>query len=138
MSAGEGLRFECTECGACCTNRGDYAHVYASDDEVRALAKLRGMSLGRFRRQYTFTDEYGWTQLVFRGKSCVFLDGKRCTVYEARPTQCRTFPFWRELVKNGEWTDRARELCEGVGRGRRYSKAEAEGLMLAFDRSEDD
>ena len=28
--------------------------------------------------------------------SCAFLDGNRCSVYAARPEQCRTFPFaWR-------------------------------------------
>ena len=133
-----GLRFECTQCGECCTNRGDYAHVYASDEEVRGLAKLLGLSVRDFRSEYTFEDEYGWTQLAFRGDQCVFLEGNRCRVYSARPTQCWTFPFWRALVKNGEWTPEARELCEGVDRGRRYSHAEAEELMVAFERSEED
>jgi Fe-S-cluster containining protein len=36
--------------------------------------------------------------------ACAFLDGARCTVYEARPTQCRTFPFWKEnLRRRGSW-----------------------------------
>ena len=25
--------------------------------------------------------------------SCAFLEGNRCSVYEARPEQCRTFPY---------------------------------------------
>jgi Fe-S-cluster containining protein len=28
--------------------------------------------------------------------SCAFLEGNRCAVYEARPEQCRSFPYaWR-------------------------------------------
>ncbi len=133
-----GLRFECTQCGGCCTNRGEYTHVYVSPDEVRGLARLLDMSVSDFRREHTFTDEYGWTQLSFTGERCRFLDGVRCRVYAARPTQCRTFPFWRDLVKGGEWTREAAELCEGVGRGRLYPIDEAEQLMVAFETSDED
>ncbi len=133
-----GLCFECTQCGGCCTNRGEYAYVYVGAAEVRALARLLGMGVLDFRREYTFVDEYGWTQLTFKGENCSFLDGVRCSVYAARPIQCRTFPFWRDLVKDGEWTQEARDLCEGVGRGRPYSQDEAEELMVAFGRSEED
>ncbi len=41
----EGLRFECTQCGGCCTNRGEYTHVYVSADEIRGLARLLDMSV---------------------------------------------------------------------------------------------
>ena len=39
MSAKPGLRFKCTQCGACCTARGEYAHVYLNPDEARELAE---------------------------------------------------------------------------------------------------
>ena len=33
-------------------------------------------------------------------EKCVFLssDGKQCSVYESRPVQCRTFPYWPALL----------------------------------------
>ncbi len=140
MKQKRGLRFECTQCGECCTNRGDYAHVYLNPDEVRALASFLGLTVRAFKGKYTFVDEYGWTQLVFSGPSCVFLDPetRRCRVYPARPTQCSTFPFWRSLVKDGEWTDEATRTCEGVGLGRLYSIEEAEEKMVAFEEAEED
>jgi Fe-S-cluster containining protein len=135
MSRARGLRFECTGCGGCCTARGQYAHVYLNPDELRDLADELGLSAGEFRRRYTFKDEYGYTQLRFDDASCVFLerDTNRCTVYGARPTQCRTFPFWRDLVRDGKWTAEARALCEGVGRGPAHPLEDAEARMLEME-----
>jgi Fe-S-cluster containining protein len=134
------LRFQCTECGECCRSRGEYVHVYMNREEERALADLLATSVRTFRRRYTFLDKEGWRQLNFAEGRCVFLDAEtnRCTVYAARPTQCRTFPFWRELVREGEWTAEARRLCEGIGQGRRHSEAEAEARMIQMDLSEAD
>lgn len=113
------LRFECTGCGKCCTQRGEYAHVYVGDAEVESLAKLLGVSLARFRREHTKLDTLGWRQLRFRDGLCTFLDpqSQRCTVYAARPVQCRTFPFWPEIVGPKGWSDEVKEMCEGIGRG---------------------
>ncbi|TMW62738.1 hypothetical protein Poli38472_005356 [Pythium oligandrum] len=45
---------------------------------------------------------------------CIFLDGKRCSIYEARPTQCRTFPWWpQNIVSDYDWRLAARQ-CEGI------------------------
>lgn len=134
MSATESkgkLRFECTECGHCCRVRGSYAHVYMTDEELTGLAKLKGLSESEFRWRYTTVDELGWTELLFDADRCVFLDdaSNRCTVYEARPTQCRTFPFWRNFVRDGEWTKEVGEMCEGVGRGEPRDPEAAEALM---------
>ncbi|KAJ1430089.1 hypothetical protein B484DRAFT_396069 [Ochromonadaceae sp. CCMP2298] len=37
-------------------------------------------------------------------EQCVFLDddGKRCTVYNARPIQCRTYPWWPNMIANAD------------------------------------
>jgi Fe-S-cluster containining protein len=140
LSGKGGLYFECTECGGCCTYKGEYAHVYASKREVEVLAELQGVSVRTFKRRYTFRDEYGWTQLRTNGDHCVFLDPdtRRCTVYKARPTQCRTFPFWPEFVANGEWTDEVRGMCEGIGRGRLYSIDEADARMIEMANAQDE
>lgn len=46
--------------------------------------------------------------------ACIFLENKKCSVYEARPTQCRTFPFWPHQVHSpSDWAQAARE-CEGI------------------------
>jgi Fe-S-cluster containining protein len=130
------LRFECTQCARCCTNRGEYAYVYLNDEESRDLAEHLGLRRREFERRYTFVDEDGWRQLRFEDERCVFLtDDGRCSVYPARPTQCRTFPFWPEMIRDGRWTPAARELCEGVGKGPVYTREEADVLVRAFAES---
>lgn len=119
------LRFECTQCGLCCTARGDYAHVYVDEKECKSLARFLRLSLQDLKRRFTFVDDDGWRQLRFEQGGCVFLDAKgRCRVYLARPSQCRTFPFWPELIRRDRWTRHARRLCEGVGRGPGFSSRE--------------
>ena len=135
------LRFECTRCGECCTSRGEYGYVYLNDSEVVDIAGHLGLLPHEFRQRYTFVDEYGWTQLRFETERCVFLDAKTntCTVYAARPTQCRTFPFWRDMIgPDGQWKDDARALCEGVGRGPAWPRREVEARMDAFEAAEDE
>jgi Fe-S-cluster containining protein len=128
-----GLCFECTQCGECCTTRGEYAYVYLSRRESAALAAHLGLGRAEFERRHTFVDEDGWRQLRFTEGRCTFLDDAgRCGIYEARPVQCRTFPFWPEFVADGEWTAEVRDLCEGIGRGPRYTRTEAEALMFEF------
>lgn len=133
MSADGGLRFECTQCGECCINRGEYAHVYLNDEEVADLAAFFGLSPREFERRYTFVDEDGWLQLNFTDDRCAFLNEHgQCRVYPARPTQCRTFPFWPEMIAGREWTAEAREMCEGVGKGRVHPPEEVEARLREY------
>ena len=45
---------------------------------------------------------------------CVLLREGLCSVHDARPQQCRTFPFWpRNLVSPEAWRAAA-EDCEGI------------------------
>lgn len=120
----DGLRFECTMCGNCCT--GAEGFVLFSDAEAVAIARRLGVSLDVFLDRYTRPTEAGRSLNEVRtphGLDCVFLDrstipGKAvCSLYEDRPTQCRTFPFWPEHVRSARaWRSLARH-CEGIGRG---------------------
>ena len=50
---------------------------------------------------------------------CVFFDGqtRKCTVYEARPRQCRTWPFWDSNLKSPDDWKHTCSVCPGSGKG---------------------
>ncbi len=120
-----GLRFQCTGCGECCRARhGKPSWVYVTIDERRRLAAHLKLRTGAFTRRYCSRTNGFW-HLRHPTQNCLFLDGARCTVYGARPGQCRTYPFWREHMSAGAWNKVAHE-CEGVGRGRLWTPEEIE------------
>ena len=117
----EGLYFECTQCGECCTWTG--GEVWVSVDEVRALAKHLGITFAQFRNRYTRVVTGRGRCLVEKPGSCVFFDDEAgCTVYEHRPRQCRTFPFWRYNLKSRRRWESMAESCEGMNEGRWHSE----------------
>lgn len=112
-----GFRFACTGCGDCCTGRGDY-YVEASRGEQRRIQRYLGVSWRWFRRRYVSVDADGTESLRWDGDHCVFLDAhRRCRIYAVRPRQCRTYPFWPELVQSRARWRAEHKQCEGMGRG---------------------
>lgn len=121
---GQGLRFGCTMCGNCCT--GPHGFVLVDEAEEAALAARLGISPADFRDRYTHEMSEGRslneTHTSF-GYDCVFLDREKipgkavCGVYEDRPKQCRTWPFWPSLVKSRSTWDNAKRTCPGIDKG---------------------
>jgi len=112
----DGLRFTCTRCGHCCT--GEPGYVWVTDEELAAIAAHRGEPTEIARSLYTRWTLRGRTLREKTNGDCIFYDGAEgCTVYPARPTQCRTWPFWESNVATPEDWQRTRRLCPGAGRG---------------------
>jgi Fe-S-cluster containining protein len=119
----DGLAFSCTRCGACCTGAPGY--VWVSADEIQQLAEFRGETVEEFSARFVRLVGDRYSLIEKPGGDCIFWDKEAgCTVYPARPRQCRAWPFWPENVsKPGDW-DRVREVCPGAGQGRLYSLTE--------------
>lgn len=108
----KGVRFACTGCGKCCTGKGS---VFLNEAEIEQLASFLHLSKAAFMLKYVRRKE-GQLALVDAPSSdgCVFLKGKQCSVYEARPTQCRTFPFWPEHLRSRKHWESLKNCCEGI------------------------
>jgi Fe-S-cluster containining protein len=112
------LRFECTGCGACCTGGADH-YVETTAKERVAIRAFLKLSPSWFRRRYLVRADADTTGIrLGQDGRCPFLgDDNRCRIYPVRPRQCRTYPWWPELIENQrDWTDEARR-CEGMNRG---------------------
>jgi Fe-S-cluster containining protein len=112
----DGLAFECTRCGKCCT--GEPGYVWVTDEELAAIAKFLGRPAGEVRELYSRRAR-GRRSLRERANGdCVFWDREKgCTVYPVRPPQCRTWPFWESNVATPEDWDRTCRVCPGSGHG---------------------
>jgi len=108
--------------------------VYVNLRERRALASFLGIPTAVFTRTYTTRDENGYPVLKFQGEACIFLEGSLCRVHAARPTQCRTWPFWSELLDSPEvYEAEVRSFCPGSRAGPRVPQAEIERQAAAAE-----
>jgi Fe-S-cluster containining protein len=123
-----GLRFECTQCGNCCT--GPPGYVLFTDAEGDAMAGDLGVTRREFDARYTHDTPEGRSLIEVRtshGYDCVFLDRQRvpgralCRVYRSRPRQCRTWPFWKENLRSPRHWASAGRTCPGMDTGRLYA-----------------
>ncbi len=111
-----GLKFSCQRCSFCCGHSPGY--VYLSRSDLYKLCEGTGLSIKEFVSKYCRWADYyeGKTVLALLEKKnydCIFWD-KGCTLYEHRPSQCRTYPFWAWIVKDkATWDEIARE-CPGM------------------------
>ena len=122
----DGLRFECTDCGNCGTGAPGY--VWVNKAEIEAIARLVHVDLGTFEKKYLRRVGIRYSLVEFRNGDCVFFDPEKrtCGIYEVRPRQCRTWPFWPSNVRTPKaWQEMARD-CPGADHGRLYSAAEIE------------
>jgi Fe-S-cluster containining protein len=112
----EGLRFECQPgCTECCRQRG---FVYLTEDDIVRAATFLGLQPADFESKFVFRTRNQIRLRVPRDSTCYFLNGEGCGIHPAKPTQCRIFPFWPELVENRRaWKKTAREYCPGMGKG---------------------
>lgn len=138
----DGLPFACTRCGRCCHARGEVAQVYVNGRERQELADFLGIGRDAFDERYTVLDPGGHRTLRFAEGRCVFLDGTECSVHEAKPVQCRTWPFWEELLASREtYREQVLEFCPGSRSGPRVPAAEVRRQMewteAEFERGED-
>jgi Fe-S-cluster containining protein len=123
-----GLRFSCTRCSDCC--RLEPGMVYLRKTDLEALVSRLKMRYTDFIAAYCrWIPAGGEEQLSLKEKSnydCIFWK-EGCTVYEDRPLQCRTYPFWLSLLDSKETWDS--QSCPGMGRGAVHSFSEIESLV---------
>jgi Fe-S-cluster containining protein len=120
----DGLRFACTQCGNCCS--GPPGVVWFDDDEAQAIADFLKITKFDLLDRYCKRMGARWSLdevQTEHGLDCVFLErdpatGKAgCSIYPVRPTQCRTWPFWPELLSSRRAWERAGRTCPGITAG---------------------
>ncbi len=99
--------FECDFCARCCTREFNDHVFLLTDDTIRVMA-IDSDSLEP-APYYELCDQYGrfyvsgYSLKVKEDGSCIFLNEKRCAIYEQRPLICRLYPYMlhREADEDG-------------------------------------
>lgn len=91
--------------------------VYLTEDDLRRAAAFLGMTAERFEAEFIIR----YPKLIRLRKpldsQCHFLTKDGCSIHQVKPTQCRLYPFWPELVETGNaWREEAKS-CPGIGKG---------------------
>jgi len=112
-----GLRFECTQCGDCCSSRPGF--VWVNQAEINDLAAALDLTPDEFEERYVRAVGSKRSLRERENYDCVLLDGqtRRCTVYAQRPRQCRTWPFWNSNVATPENWKHTCSICPGCNLG---------------------
>ena len=122
----QGLKFSCTGCRYCCGVEPGY--VFLCEADITRLCAFLKLDRETFLKTYCRrTRETGVYSLLEKTRNdCIFLTEKGCGIYDARPVQCRTYPFWDTILKDPQsWKEEA-SFCPGINTGKVHSKKEIE------------
>jgi len=109
------LRFECQSgCTNCCDTEG---YVYLTEDDLRKAAAFLRLTASEFELRYVYRTKNLLRLRKPRGSQCHFLSESGCDIHPAKPTQCRLFPYWPELVRSAKAWERTGKRCPGIGKG---------------------
>lgn len=128
------FQFECQKCGTCCSNKNE-GQTYIEIGEICELTEKLGISLKDFLYKYIEikdeivnleNEELQFRVFVIKQKngSCVFLQDKKCNIYEFRPFICRHHPFSEEILNNQDNFKKFLTTCKGFGKGKIYTEKE--------------
>lgn len=132
-----GLRFECVQCGQCCSGPAE-GYIWVSRGEIKLIADYLKISVEQLRQKYLRRVGFRTTIIEHPGtKDCIFLNQglrglpesqRKCMIYPVRPSQCRMWPFWpSNLASPDAWANAARR-CPGINHGKLYSFDEIESI----------
>ncbi len=129
----DGLCFDCTQCGDCCS--GDPGVVWVEEQEIREIADYLGKSPFQMKSLHTrpVGDRLSLTEQS--DGDCTFLgsETRRCQIYPVRPRQCRTWPFWKSNLESPATWRETERICPGAGTGALVSLEELQAKVESID-----
>ena len=81
-------QIDCTTCGNCCKEQ----KPSISDEEILGIIRHLNITEEEFIEKYTEFDAEENERYIKDECDCPFLEDKKCTIYEFRPHDCRSYP----------------------------------------------
>ena len=93
--------------------------MWVNQAEIDGMAAKVGMTPADFEATYVKRVGVRRSLKERRNGDCVLLDEttRKCTAYEERPRQCKTWPFWDSNLRSPAAWAEAAEACPGCNKG---------------------
>jgi hypothetical protein len=109
------MRFQCQPgCTKCCEQKG---FVYLTERDIERAAEFLSMPGKKFENRFIYRTKNTRRLRTPRNGQCIFLRDGGCSIHPVKPTQCRIFPFWSELVESRKEWHKTAAWCPGIGKG---------------------
>ena len=129
--------FKCQGSSKCCISRGNYGYVYLTKNDTKKISQKLKISVKIFKKKFCeYTDNFLHLKEINSNGNCQFLDDKKCSIYNVRPMQCRTWPFWNENMNAKSWNENVVNFCPGIGKGN-IVNFEKIKKIIAIDKKEE-
>jgi Fe-S-cluster containining protein len=111
------IGFKCTGCGNCCS--GSSGYIWLNKQEQINISKKLNLPLKKFLEKYTFIAENKISLKEIKKKEndywCIFLEkNKKCKIYDVRPHQCKSYPYWKNVVDDKNYLEFVLQDCPGT------------------------
>jgi len=83
-------QIDCTLCGNCCCQLKPKLH----EKDITILSRIEKITPENFIESYCEKDDFD--EIYLATIPCCYLEGKKCSIYESRPKECRRFPYTDE------------------------------------------
>ncbi len=112
MKYPSGYDFKCQMCGTCCHYGNDEYIKITAKEKSRILRHL-GISAKSLLQHYAKIVN-GDIFLRRKQYKCVFLIDNGCLIQSIKPSQCKTWPFWKENVFKNRFKGSILRKCKGI------------------------
>ena len=134
----DGLDFSCARCSHCCTTEPGY--VYLSSEDLKLLLDFTKLPKDEFISQFCrWVGYYDGTEVLClkekKNYDCILWGEGGCTAYSARPVQCRTYPFWTNVLKSASSWNQEKSDCPGINCGKKHSYEEIKENLALYEQN---
>ncbi len=119
--------FACSRCGICCS--GENGIIVDNNTDLPRLLSYFNIHKDELDSKYTKIHNSKRVLRSGADKNCLFfVDGKGCSIHEARPDVCRAWPYFRGNIIDQTSLEMAKSDCKGLIKKSLHKNFQKEGI----------
>jgi uncharacterized protein len=91
--------------------------VYLSEEDLVRIAAHVNMTPADFEEKHVYRTARLLRLRKPPDRQCIFHQDNRCSIHPVKPTQCRLFPYWPEIIETQESWNATAQTCPGMNKG---------------------